>query len=148
MAKGLRYFIIFALILGVFITALLSIGIQLADINNANQTIADDPSVRVLANNLNESLGDTLSSASATQEAISESPTTLSTTGLVFDALASIWKTLTSVPIAIFQLVINFLETNILGSQAFAIVTTSLLAIIILTLVFFVVKWATTGDGG
>lgn len=148
MAKGLRTFIISAILGSLFIIALINGAIILAEVNQANQSITDYEPLAIYSANLNDSVSGSLDVSTSAQTALGESPTTLSLSGVVFDTIGSLWKSLIGIPVTIFKLTSDFIFVNIFGGATFSIVFNSILAMITLTIIFFVVKWAVSGDGG
>ena len=137
---GFKPLIIHLLITGLFIVALISFGVTIATLNSADHSIADDPSINALSTSLNSSLGQAYSTYNDSDAALTNSPVTLTSDIFTFDAIGGIWKTLRSVPTAVFNSISSF-AANHLGSQITAIVFSVLGAIMIIIIFFAVVEW-------
>lgn len=141
--------VLVALLLGsLFAIAVISFGIRIADINQANQSIADDPRIKSYADSLNSSLADASSDAQSSQSALDESPTTLSSGLIILDAIGGIWKTLIAVPITIWNLTFGLLVSRVFGDNSFVIALSVIGTIIGITIILAVWKLVSTGEGG
>lgn len=143
-----RPYMISILISGLFAFVLLAGGIQLAVLNNANQSIADEPAIRTFSQSINETLLTTSDAAQAAENATSDSQITRILTIPFLDAIQGIWKTIKVAPVAIYNLIAGLAKTYILGSTAGLIITTLIAAIVTLTILFSVIKFVSTGDAG
>lgn len=148
MAKGLRTILVAVILSGLFAIALLNAGQSLFEANDVNRTLASDPQLNNYISNLNNTLSTSLQNNNDVETAIGETPPTLSTTGLIFESVGNVWKTLKTVPVTIYNLTIGLLFTKLLGSNQFAIAVVIVEALFVMALLFFVVKWAFTGEGG
>lgn len=139
------------MIAGLFAIALISGGIQLARVNNSNNSIANDPSLSKYASSLNESLATANEKATASEEAIAQSPSTLTTggsTSLGLDATQGIWKNLKVVPLTIYNLTLGLLISKIFGGGAFWIIFSVIGSILTLAIIVAVIRFFTQGEGG
>lgn len=143
-----RPLIVGLLLAGLFAFALINGAIQLADVNHANQSIADDPTMSSFKTALEENLSDAYSKADNASTAFSSSPVTLSASSIFFDALGGIWRTMKVVPVAIYNLTIGLLMTKIFGSEQFGIVFGVIGAILIITIILGVWKMISSGESG
>ena len=137
--------VIIIVLAGLFSVAMIKGGIEMANLNNPNQTIANYPALSSLLTDLNNSLEDSYSNANSSLEAISSSPVTLTTGFPVFDAITGIWKTLIIIPMAIYNLLTDFLFNIFLGS-AQNIVLGVIATIVIVTVIFAVWRFVATGQ--
>jgi hypothetical protein len=142
---GFKGLIIGLLLVGLFAISMINGGIILAQLNNANNSIADHPALNLFASNLNQSLEGAYENANSSQEAISSSPITLTTGFPVFDAISGIWKTLIVIPMTLYNLIVNFVLSTFL-SPTEAIVLSVIGAVIIITVIFGVWKLVATGQ--
>jgi hypothetical protein len=144
----LRPFLIGFLLAGLFAIALITGGIWIADLNNPDQSIGQDATLRTFASSLNQTLGQAHTDANSSYTAIKASPITLTTGFVVLDAIGGVWKTITIIPVAIYNLTIGLLIANVFSNPAFMVIFGVLSAIVILTIIFAVVKWLSQGEGG
>lgn len=145
-----RPLVISLLLFGLFVIAIINASIFLSIANDSDRSLANDPSFRTYATNLNNSLQKAFENSNASQTALSQTPTT-STSGVVviLDFISGAWATLVSVPITIFRLTSELIFVNIFGSnQAFWIIFGTVSAIFILTIVLIVYKMRSTGETG
>lgn len=134
------------LLVGLFAIALISFGIRLADVNEVSQSIGDDPAIKNYADSLNNSIAQASSDSQTSQEAISESPITLGESNFVIDAIGGIWKTITEVPVTVWNLTVGLLLAKIFGDNSFAIALSVIGTLIGFAVIFAVVKWLSTGE--
>lgn len=135
------------LVIGLFAMGIISFGIRLAEINEAPQSIGDDPSISRFRSQLNESLAQANEDAIAGQQAIEESPTTINLGLYIIDAIGGVWKTLISVPITLYNLTVGFLFENVFAGNSFAIALGIIGAIIGISVILAVWKLVSTGEG-
>lgn len=148
MAKGLRIFLTAIILVGLFAIALITGGETLLQLNNPNKTLGADPALNSYINQLNQTLATSLDNSNAAETAIGESPPTVTTTGIIIEAVSNVWKTLKAVPITVYNLTLGLLFSKLLGSPRFALVTVVITAVFVMALIFYVVKWVFSGDGG
>ncbi len=136
------------LLVGLFALAFLNFGIMTAEIEGANQSISDDPSISAYAASLNQTLEASISETEAANTAFSNSSITTTTSFPFVDAIGGIWKTMKNAPIAVWNLSFGLLLSNVLGSEAYAMVIGVLGAILTMTIIFAVWKLIHSGEGG
>lgn len=143
---NLKPVLVSLLLVSLFSLAVISFGVRLADINEANQSIADDGLLNDYISSLNETLSKANTNVQAGQEALN-SPLSLATGFFVLEALQGIWVVLVSVPITLYNLTIGLILTKIFGDSAFAVAIGIFGAILGLTIIFAVVTLISTGRG-
>ncbi len=143
---GIKPLLYGLLIVGLFSIALLNFGIMIADINQANQSISNNPSLSSYATDLNNSLASSGSDTQTALDSLADSPTTLSTGAFIIDAIGGVWKTLISVPITLYNLTFGLIISEIFGDNSFAIALAVLGAILGLAVIFGVWKLVSTGE--
>ena len=141
-----RPIIVALLLFGMFTLALITGGIQLANINKANQSISDSPFLVTYASELNETLAAANSNAGSAEDSLAESPVTLSTSTVFLDSIGGIWKTLKTIPITIYNLTAGMIFSTVFGGSAFAMVLGIIGAILTITLILSVWKLISTGE--
>lgn len=134
------------LLLGLFAIAMINGGTRLASINNANHSIAEDPSISAYASSLNSTLETSYTNAVAAEGAINSSSITLTTSNPFIDAIGGIWKTLKTVPITIYNLTIGLVFSKILGGSGYGILLGVLSSIFIIVLIYAIYKGIFTGE--
>lgn len=140
--------IMVALILfGLFSIALINGALLLPQANLSNQSIADHPSVRDYADELNKSLDKYKTDVKSSEEAISEAPTSIISDNIILDAIGGIWRTLKTVPTTIFNITTDFIGP-VLFSGPFLVVIGVISAILTLSIIIAVWKLVFTGEGG
>ena len=147
---GIRQVGLSLLAIGVFVFAMLNFGVDLASDNNANQSISDNPSIGNFIGNLSTNLDNYDEQVNASQESFSKSKPTVGGESLQIESVASIWKTLISIPFALYNLTLGFILTNIFGGSGggFAFIMTILLAGLSAVIILFAWKWIRSGDSG
>ena len=146
---GFRPVIVSLLLFGLFAIAFITFGIRLAQINDAPQSIADEPSIQNYANQLEGSLQQGYDDSYSAEVAISNSTISQANTGglsLILDSVGGIWKTLKSVPVTIYNLTIGLIISNITGGE-FGILWAVLGTILIITIIIAVIKLISQGEG-
>jgi hypothetical protein len=136
------------LLLGLFAFAVINAGLILPILNDANQSIGDDPSLTYYSNELNKSLYNSQTVANTTETAVGTSPVTLTSGFPVFDAVFGIWKTIKVIPIQIWNLTKGLVFEKMFGGNEYAVIFTVIGAILLLTFMFAVWKWVSTGESG
>lgn len=111
-------------------------GVNLSKVNQAPQSIADDPSIKVYANELNATLATFKDDTDGIQNAINESHLTVSTSLLIIDAIGGVWKTMIHVPILIYNLTIGLVLEKLFGQQVSGLFIGVVSAILSLIIVF------------
>lgn len=142
---GLKPTIIGILLGGLFALALISGGIMLAERNNANQSIGDDPVLSSYKDNLEVSLLAVESDANGSLEALGSSPTTESGGAFIYDATTGVWKTLKEQPSTNYNLLVGVTKNRIFGetfNPLFAVGA----AILITIIIFGVIKLVISGQ--
>ena len=143
---GIRPYLIGILLAGLFAFALIQGGALLAEHNQANQSITDNPALSGFKTNLESTLGEAQENANGSLNALGESPLTEVSGGLVvFTAISGVWKTLKAVPVTIYNLTFGLAKASVFG-ESFNVVFGIIGAIIIMTLIFFVIKMLTSGQ--
>jgi hypothetical protein len=143
----LRPIIIGIILTGLLAVALINGGILLSLRNNNNNTIANDPSLLSYSNTLQTNLDETFNNTNSSFDKIGSSPITLTTGNIIFDAIGGVWRTLTVMPLAIFKLTTNLISSKILGGS-FNVVIGVVLSLLVITIIFGIWKWVSTGEGG
>lgn len=143
-----RPIIVAMLIVGLFAFALISGGIMLGSQNNAPQNIGDDPSIASYKTALENNLRSASSDVNSSEKSLEQSPLTLSTGGLILDTIGKIWKTMKTIPVTVYNLTAGVLFTRLFGNEAGGLVFGVIATILILSIIFAVWKWVSTGEGG
>lgn len=144
--SGIKPLLIGVLLAGLFAFALIQGGSLLAEHNNANQSITDNPALIVFKTDLESTLGDAHENANGSLNALGDSPLSEVSGGLViFTAISGVWKTLKAVPVTIYNLTFGLAKTNIFG-ESFNVVFGIIGAIIIMLIIFGVIKMLTSGQ--
>ena len=143
-----RPMIVYFLLLGVFMVALINGGILLATQHSANQSIGDDSMLTDYRDSLNNTLAESYNDAQEIEGAMNKSEVTLTTGIPVINAITGVWKTIKVVPMTIYNLASGLVFSRILGSYTFAIILSVISAIVIITILFAVWKFVSTGDAG
>lgn len=145
---NLRPFLISFLVVGLFAFAMINGALLLESNNNATQSIGDDPTIASYKSSLESTLEDSSTNANSAETAIGDSPVTLTTGNIIFDAIGGIWKTLKVIPTTVYNLTIGLAMTKIFGSNSFGIVFGVIASILTITLIFGVWRMVTSGDSG
>jgi hypothetical protein len=132
---------------GLFALSIITGGIFLAQENNANQSIADNPAISTYAGSLNDSLQSAYDSSSGAEDAISNSPVTTSSSLFIIDAMAGVWKVIKAVPVGVVNLTYG-LVTTLWDYPAIKIGLSLVGAILTLTIIIAVWRLLSMGDGG
>lgn len=119
-------------LIGVFTLALLVFGIQIANENDAQQNINQDPRIATLYYSINSSLGLAYNYANDSKASFEQDNGFLSFGSLVFNSIVGVGITITKIPILIYDAVMLFLS-DVLGIPP--IIINSGLAIILITIV-------------
>jgi len=143
-----RPIIVSLLLVGLFAICMITAGIQIATVNNANQSIGDDAVLAAYASSMNSSLEATVSAANTTEDAISSSPITLTSGFPVFDSITGVWKTLKVIPVTIYNLTFGLVFGRLLGGGVAAIVVGVIGSILTITIILSVWKMVSTGESG
>ena len=145
-SSSFKGFIIGMLLVGLFAFALISSGIIIGDKNNG-QSIGDIPTISKFRTDIQVNLSEAYNTANSSETSFGSSP--ISLTSIVFvDALGGIWKTLKSIPLAIWNLIMSLVSGSIAPASEYGVVFGVIGAIIIITIIFGVWKMISTGDGG
>lgn len=139
---GLQPLIVSVLLVGAFAFALISGGVMLAEVNGANQSIADDPVLSSYKSDLQTSLETTETDANSSLEALGSSPTTESGGTFIYDATTGVWKTVKKQPSTNYNLLVGVTKTRIFGESfnpIFAVGAGILMVIIVFGVIALVV---------
>jgi len=148
MTASFRPLVVGLLLAGLFAFALINAGLLISINNGANQSIGDDPAISSYSESLEETLLEANENANATETAFGSSPITLTTGSLVFDAVGGIWKTMKEVPVTVYNLTFGLIATKIFGDESYGVVFGVIGAILMMTIIFGIWKWVTTGESG
>lgn len=141
-----RPLVVSLLVFGLFAVLLINIGAQIAQDNNPNSTILNISGFSNFKANTSEHLEDSYGTISDADTAVTNSSVTL-TSGIPFvDAIGGIWKTIKVAPMAIYGLVKDTAVAQIIGDNTVIVATVG--AILLLTFIFAVWKFISTGEGG
>ena len=143
---GFKPLLVGLLLAGLLAYAMIMGGMQLAAINNPNQSITQDPAIAQFSSSLNQSLERSYTDANASLNSISTSPVSLTSGGIIFDSMSGIWKTMKVVPLSIYYLISSLVDTEVLGGAQTYIVWGIIGSIILLGIVFGVWKLVSTGE--
>lgn len=144
MADGFKSNIIYLLLFGLFVIALINVGVYLAAQNGANQSILDDDSLASYKSSLQENLTQSYSDISSSNTVLENSSITTTTSIPFFSSTQGIWKTVKTIPITVYNLTIGLAMKKIFGDSA-GLVTAVISAIMIIIILFGVVAWIATG---
>lgn len=139
--SALKNILIYMLLFGAFIMAFINGGLLLAAVNSPNNTIGNDPALVEFSSALNSTLEDAYESANGSMTAIESSPVQVTQFAIILDAIGGIWKSLKVVPLAIYNLSVDYVFGKLLGDQQFAIMMGIVGAILIIVLIFAVWFW-------
>lgn len=148
MAGEFRPIIVALLLFGLFVVVIISGGIMLANVNGANQSIGNDPTLVIYNNNINQTLQQSKIDIGNSSSALESSPLTLTGGNPFFDAIGGIWKTIKNAPITIWNYTGQILISKLFGQQAGTILLGTLGAILLVTILFGVYKLVSRGEGG
>lgn len=139
--------VIFALIFsGLFVFAIINVGVILASDNNPEKSISSDNEINNRFNALKGNLSKTQQASNSTSEAISKTPVTISDQNIVLDAITGAWKSLTKMPIQIYNTFSLLIATKLTGGTDFYIVLGSIAGILVMVIVFGAWKFIQTGE--
>lgn len=145
---SLRPVIISILLSVLFIIAVISGGIYMAEQNGASENIGNDSAFSSLRNDLIDKTQDNYDSSLAAMNSLENSSISL-TSGIPFlDSIYGGWKVIKATPMIMYNLITASLFERLLGSQTSAIIIGIISAILIITIIFAVIKLVSTGDGG
>ena len=145
---GVRGIVVSLLLFGILMVALITAGIYMASENNSNNTIGNEPAIKEYYNSLNDTLSDTKSVANESEVNIGDSDMSI-LQGVVFlNTLRTLWKNIVALPKAIFNATAVFITEYLFPDATARLIIGVLGGIIVITIVIFVVKWITTGEGG
>lgn len=137
-----------ALILwGLFSFALIQMGIQLADSNNANQSIADDPAIASFNESVKNILEELETDVNSSETAISE-PSLISSIreNIIIDAIGGVWKVLKNVPTSLYNIATGLWKSEIFQGPLIIVIGT-IGAILTLVVIIAVWRMLFTGEG-
>lgn len=143
-----RPIVVGLLLFSMFALAMITGGIQLANVNDVDQSIGDHPLLSTYSVNLSDAVGGASDNAKSGEDAFADSDVTLSTSSVFIDAIGGIWKTLKTIPVTIYNLTIGLVSSVIFGGGAFSIVLGIIGAILTITIIFAVWRLISTGEGG
>lgn len=146
---NLKPFIFGLLLTGLFAISLINIGIYLPLHNDASQSIGDDPTLSAYKTQIESELITISDDTNSSLSALGNSPLSLVTSvGGIFDAVGGIWKTLTVVPKAVYNLTIGQLVVRYLGDDSYQVVLGVLAALVTVLIIFGVIKLTAQGESG
>lgn len=143
-----RPILVALLLSGLFAIAFIFGAEMMASQNNAVNNINSDPQIGNYSQQIQSTLQSSSTDANTAESAVGNSTITLTSQGIIIDAISGIWKTLQAASITVYSLTIGFLLVNINNSPQFALVTGTIAAILTITIVFAVWKSVRTGDSG
>lgn len=144
--EGIKSTITSLILIGLFAVALIAFAIRYETVNDSSVKIQDDPAIATFKNSLDEQLdaftddvndSDT-SFRQSTPEAIGDSILVLS--------VASIWKTLVTVPKEVYQLTAGLLFDKIFGDAGFYIFFTTIGVLLTVTIIFYAWRFIKSGE--
>lgn len=142
---GLKNLFIGLILTGLFAFALITGGIQLAELNNGANSLADDPAFSTYKTNLTTALQKAHNDTNASIESLGDSPLSAIPGAFIFEAISGVWKTLKVVPVTIYNLTFGLAKDKIFG-DSFALVFGVIGAIITLLIIFGVIKLVSSGQ--
>lgn len=142
---GLKPVFIGLILTGLFAFALISSGVYLASSNHANRSIIDDQALSSFKTVLESNLSQASTNANSSLESIGNSPISAVLGSTIFDSISGVWKTLKTVPVAVYNLIAGQLKQRIFGDD-YGIVLGILSTILMVVIIFGVIKLVTQGQ--
>lgn len=141
----LKPILVTLLLFGLFAFAIITSGIMIAEQNDPDQSIGNDPTIAAFRTNINETLDTAREDTQSADELLTNSSVSTTTNIVFIDAVSGLWKTLRQAPTTIWELTGGLMVSTIGIPLTVVALITSLLLIIIL---IAVIRFVTTGVGG
>lgn len=148
MAKNYIIPILTALIIsGIYIIAMIMGGVTLQLQNDAPVLITNDSALSQFYLSLNSSISEATSNTQTANQAFTNS--SIQTTGVTpfLSAVGGIWKILTTAPVAIFNVVVNFIFVKIIGNPVGLLFVGAVGSILLMMIISGVIKLVSRGEG-
>lgn len=145
----LRPLLIGFLIIGLFAVAIINVGYYIQTDNDATETIADSQyGLDVFKQNITSKIDSSYDTSNAAENSTSSSSVTFNYGSPFLDAINGIWKTIKTAPVGVYELTIGLANDKFFHGTDGLIITTTIAAILTITIIFAVWKMIATGDAG
>lgn len=142
-----KEFVITFLIIGLFTTCILAFGIELGNLNDANQSISNDPRFSAFNSSLSRNLTDIQEKGESSRLAFESENPILAFGEFIFQSIIAVGKTFTSGVFGFANLLIGIIFNVLFGGDpAFAVITGTLLTIMTIMIIFLLWKTYRSGD--
>jgi hypothetical protein len=144
-----RPLLISFILIGLFAVAMMNAVYYMQIDNDANETIMDSQyGLDIYKQNVTDKLEDTYTDSVGADNSTSSSQVTFNFGSPFLDAINGVWKTIKVAPITVYQLTIGMANKMFFSGPEGLIITTTIGAILTITIVFAVWKMISTGDSG
>lgn len=136
------------LLAGLFAVAFINGGLILGQINSPNQTIANNPDIINLTNEISPQLTQSYDDLNQTESAVSDSEITLTSGsgGAIIDSINGVWKTMKKAPTAIYLSIAYLIKSNLFGDSSYEIIFSVLGAILTIIIILAIWRLVRIGD--
>lgn len=143
---GIKQIAINSVLAAIFMFALIMWGVGLANDNNAPQTIANNPSIGNFTQTINSSFNQYPADVSNATQSFSNDIPTAGALGLIFFSVGGLWKTLLTVPYALFTFILSFIYTNVFGGSQFWVIFGVIGALVSAVIILSAWAWIRLGN--
>lgn len=142
---GFKSLMISLLLVGLFTVSLITFSGNNTINNGGNTSILNDSSVGKLTSNLTTQFSRYQTDAGASSGAFSNDTPVIGSESIQVGSITSIWKTMISMPKAVFQTTSNYVIGTLFDSVEFTIIFTTIIAILIVVIVLYAWQLIRTG---
>lgn len=144
--KSLWGYVTAMFFIAMFVIAIITFEVTLAENNNAQQDLLDNPTTREFLKDINTTLETSYQTQQGIENASVNSPVTK--TGVIpfIDATEGLWKTLKTIPTTTYNLIVGMLRTSIFQGAALQILVTVVGFLFTAGIILAAYKFFSSGD--
>lgn len=142
---GFKSLMISLLLVGLFTVSLITFSGNNTINNGGNESIFNDPKISSLNQSLRSNLGQYQTDAGASSQSFSNDTPIIGGESIQVGSITSIWKTIITAPKAVYQVTSNYVVNTLFDSIEFAVIFTTIIAILVVVIVLYAWQLIRTG---
>lgn len=142
---GFKGLMISLLLVGLFTISLISFSGNNTINNGGNESIFDDSEISSLNQNLTSNFAQFEDDSGDSSQVFSNDTAKIEAQSIQLGSITSIWKTIINVPKAVYQVTQNYIVGTLFDSKEFAIIFTTIIAILVVVIVLYAWQLIRTG---
>jgi hypothetical protein len=142
---GFKGLMISLLLVGLFTISLISFSGNNTINNGGNESIFDDSEISSLNQSLRSNFNQFESDSGGSSQSFSNDTPKIGTESIQIGSITSIWKTMITAPKAVYQVTQNYIVGTLFDGVEFAVIFTTIIAILVVVIILYAWQLIRTG---